>query len=126
MRHVKMRQQTMTRTKLIIAAASIFSVFAVLHLTRAMQAKPGAAALPVDGGVHERPPLSNSPAAASRLASKTLEFPVACSLGETCAIQNYVDLDEGPGAKDFKDGTRSYDGHNGTDIRLRSYDQQKD
>jgi hypothetical protein len=33
-----------------------------------------------------------------------------------------VDLDPGPGAADFKGGTRSYDGHNGTDIRLRSFD----
>jgi hypothetical protein len=33
-----------------------------------------------------------------------------------------VDLDPGSGAADFKGGTRSYDGHNGTDIRLRSFD----
>jgi hypothetical protein len=59
-------------------------------------------------------------------SSNKLHFPVACSLGRTCALQNYVDLDPGPGAADYKGGTRSYDGHNGTDIRLRSFDDQRE
>lgn len=33
-------------------------------------------------------------------------------------MQNYVDVDPGPGARDFTCGPLSYDGHRGTDIRL--------
>jgi murein DD-endopeptidase MepM/ murein hydrolase activator NlpD len=53
-------------------------------------------------------------------AQTDIEFawPVACQLGETCAIQHYVDRDPGPGARDFTCGTVTYDGHKGTDIRL--------
>ncbi len=47
-------------------------------------------------------------------------FPVACILGETCVIQNYVDHDAGPGWRDFTCGAMSYDGHDGTDIRIPS------
>lgn len=47
-----------------------------------------------------------------------LTWPVACKLGETCAVQHYVDRDAGPGAEDYQCGTVTYDGHNGTDIRL--------
>lgn len=47
-------------------------------------------------------------------------FPVACVLGETCVIQNYVDHDAGPGWRDFTCGAMSYDGHDGTDIRIPS------
>ncbi len=47
-----------------------------------------------------------------------LTFPVDCTLGEDCVIQQYVDRDPGPGAVDFTCGTLSYDGHKGTDIRL--------
>src|SRR5262245_43787628 len=45
-------------------------------------------------------------------------FPAACALGETCFIQNYVDREDGPGAKDFLCGPLTYDGHKGTDIAL--------
>jgi hypothetical protein len=58
------------------------------------------------------------PTAAS--AQVQLEWPVACKLGETCAIQHYVDRDPGPQAKDYQCGTVTYDAHNGTDIRLRT------
>lgn len=64
-----------------------------------------------------------------RQADKTvgkLGFPVRCSLGEECAIQNYVDRDPSPEARDFTGGSRTYDGHNGTDIRLKSMDSQRD
>jgi len=46
--------------------------------------------------------------------------PVDCSLGETCFIQQYVDRDPGPGARDFTCGSLTYDGHTGTDFALRS------
>jgi hypothetical protein len=54
-----------------------------------------------------------------------LRLPIACELGQTCYIQNYVDRDPSPSAKDYKCGTLTYDGHNGTDFRLRSLQSQK-
>lgn len=47
-----------------------------------------------------------------------LTFPVDCDLGETCMIQQLVDRDPGPGARDFTCGPMTYDGHRGTDIRV--------
>lgn len=47
-----------------------------------------------------------------------LGFPVDCVLGESCFIQNYFDHDTGPGMQDFTCGPLTYDGHDGTDIRL--------
>ena len=47
-----------------------------------------------------------------------LAWPVNCTLGDTCHIQQYVDHDSGPGATDYLCGPLSYDGHDGTDIRL--------
>ncbi|OAN73158.1 hypothetical protein A8B78_18980 [Jannaschia sp. EhC01] len=48
----------------------------------------------------------------------SLAFPVDCVLGETCMIQQLVDHDPGPDAQDFLCGSMSYDGHQGTDIRV--------
>ncbi|MEM8850758.1 MAG: M23 family metallopeptidase [Pseudomonadota bacterium] len=48
-----------------------------------------------------------------------LDLPLDCTLGETCFIQQYVDMDPGPGAEDFTGGPLSYDGHRGTDFRVR-------
>ncbi len=45
-------------------------------------------------------------------------WPVACTLGKDCFIQNYVDADPSPGRADFHCGPLTYDGHDGTDIRL--------
>jgi hypothetical protein len=47
-------------------------------------------------------------------------LPIGCDIGNDCFIQNYVDRDEGPGAQDYACGSETYDGHKGTDIRLRS------
>lgn len=47
-----------------------------------------------------------------------LGFPLDCTLGQTCFIQNYFDHDPGPAAQDFTCGPLTYDGHDGTDIRL--------
>ena len=47
-----------------------------------------------------------------------LAFPVDCTLGQTCYIQNYVDRDTDPGLRDFACGGLSYDGPKGTDIAL--------
>ena len=47
-----------------------------------------------------------------------LAWPVECTLGDTCHIQQYFDHDPGPQAVDFTCGLLSYDGHDGTDIAL--------
>ncbi|RYC31220.1 M23 family metallopeptidase [Lichenibacterium minor] len=51
-------------------------------------------------------------------AEVVLDWPVACSVGKTCEIQHYVDHGGGGDAKDFRCGTVTYKGHNGTDIRV--------
>ena len=58
------------------------------------------------------------PAGAFELAPFKLSWPAACTLGDTCHIQQYPDRDPGPGATDFTCGPLSYDGHDGTDIAL--------
>lgn len=52
-------------------------------------------------------------------------WPVACELGTTCFIQNYVDHDPSDKTLDFRCGHRTYDGHDGTDIRLPDLDVQR-
>ncbi|WP_179378799.1 M23 family metallopeptidase [Jannaschia marina] len=59
--------------------------------------------------------LAAGPAAAQDLQ---LRLPLDCTLGETCFIQQYVDVDPGPGARDHRGGPLSYDGHQGTDFRV--------
>lgn len=56
------------------------------------------------------------PAAAQE--APELAFPVDCTLGETCMIQQLMDHDPTDGAQDFLCGAMSYDGHRGTDIRV--------
>jgi hypothetical protein len=51
-------------------------------------------------------------------AAPELSFPVECEVGHTCMVQNYFDHQPGPGARDYRCGLLSYDGHDGTDIRL--------
>jgi hypothetical protein len=50
-------------------------------------------------------------------AEEMLGWPVLCTLGQTCFIQQFVDLDPGPDARDAACGFASYDGHTGSDIR---------
>jgi hypothetical protein len=55
-----------------------------------------------------------------------LRLPISCEIGRTCFVQNYVDRDPGSGVQDFRCGTLTYDGHNGTDIRVPTLaDQQQ-
>jgi hypothetical protein len=49
-----------------------------------------------------------------------LSWPIDCKLGQTCAIQNYVDDDPGPAALDYDCRHRTYPEHKGVDIRLNS------
>lgn len=57
-------------------------------------------------------------AASAGDGAPSLAFPVDCITGESCWLYQYVDVDPGPSAKDYTCGTRSYDGHKGTDIAL--------
>lgn len=52
-------------------------------------------------------------------------LPLDCDLGRTCEIQNYVDRDPGPGAKDYRCSSRTYEAHSGTDFRLLDMRAQK-
>ncbi len=49
-----------------------------------------------------------------------LHLPLACKLGQSCFVQHYVDHDPGFGIIDYACGSQTYDGHNGTDLRLSS------
>lgn len=58
-------------------------------------------------------------AAAGALAQPpSLSLPIACQVGSTCIVQNHVDHDPGPGARDYRCGRLAYDGHKGTDLRV--------
>jgi len=47
-----------------------------------------------------------------------LGLPIACVPGQTCEIQNYVDRDPSPAARDYLCRSRTYERHTGLDIRL--------
>jgi hypothetical protein len=59
-----------------------------------------------------------APAGAHAATGPKLGFPLACQIGRTCEVQHYVDRDPGPGVLDYHCGHRTYDKHNGIDIRL--------
>lgn len=63
--------------------------------------------------------------AATPAPSPRLGLPIACTVGRNCEIQNYMDRDPGPGAKDYRCGSRSYEAHSGLDIRLLDMAAQK-
>lgn len=48
-----------------------------------------------------------------------LALPVACDMARDCSIQKYVDRAPGPERLDYRCGTLTTDGHDGTDFRLR-------
>ncbi len=48
-----------------------------------------------------------------------LIVPVACTVGTDCFLQHYPDWTTGEGREDYMCGTQTYDGHDGTDIRLK-------
>lgn len=51
-----------------------------------------------------------------------LGFPIDCTLGETCYIEDYPDVDPGEGLKDYTCGLKTRDGHRGTDIVLLNFE----
>ncbi len=48
----------------------------------------------------------------------SLAFPLDCTLGDDCYIQQFVDHDPSADSSDFQCGTLTYDGHKGTDFAL--------
>lgn len=65
------------------------------------------------------------PAALAQDAPPKLGFPLACKIGRDCEVQHYVDRDPGPGARDYNCGHRTYDKHDGIDIRVLDMAQQR-
>jgi peptidase M23-like protein len=55
----------------------------------------------------------------------SLALPIKCQPGLTCFFQNYVDHDASDRFRDYRCGGRSYDGHDGTDIRIRNLEIQR-
>jgi hypothetical protein len=58
-------------------------------------------------------------AAQAAAAEIGLDLPLTCRPGTDCWVVNYVDLDPGPGVRDYACGRASYDGHKGVDIAVR-------
>lgn len=69
--------------------------------------------------------LPNLLATAAPAADFRLAFPLVCVPENGCSVQNYVDLDAGPGLKDFGCGALTYDGHRGTDFQVRDLQRMK-
>ncbi|MXX86438.1 MAG: M23 family metallopeptidase [Acidobacteria bacterium] len=68
-----------------------------------------------DGGAPSTPaPPAASPAPPA--APPSLAWPVGGEEGLDWVINSYVDLDPGPGRRDYRGGDRTYNGHDGTDI----------
>lgn len=54
------------------------------------------------------------------------DLPIDCEVGKTCFVQNYVDQDNGAASRDYTCGSLSYEGHKGTDFRLRNLVQMRE
>jgi hypothetical protein len=64
--------------------------------------------------------------AAAQADPPVLQLPIACTPGKDCFVQNYPDDDPASGtAHDFTCTSATYDGHDGTDIRMLSIDAAK-
>lgn len=67
-------------------------------------------------------------AAASHVKAEdviSLALPIRCQPGVNCFVQNYLDHDASEKARDFRCGARTYNGHDGTDIRIRNLEIQR-
>jgi hypothetical protein len=65
------------------------------------------------------------PFATAQAQRLNLALPIQCRPGADCEIQNHVDRDPGPGATDYRCGTRTYQGHDGVDFRLPTVARQR-
>ena len=66
-----------------------------------------------------------APVAADPPAQLLPFFPQAGTIGQDLFVTNFVDLDEGPGVRDYGCGGHSYDGHTGIDSIVRSFREVK-
>lgn len=48
-------------------------------------------------------------------------LPLDCDFQEACLVQHYVDRDPTEGARDYRCGGNTYDSHQGSDLRLRTW-----
>ena len=62
--------------------------------------------------------LAPSPGTLPPADAPKLALPIACRIGATCEIQNYVDRDPGPAVQDYRCGQRTYEAHGGIDFRI--------
>ena len=69
--------------------------------------------------------LAGPAAAQETPETLNLRLPVDCVIGSTCFVQHYVDEDPSEGARDYRCGTLTYDGHDGTDFRVPTLAAQK-
>lgn len=79
-----------------------------------------------DGGPPSTPasPAVPSPPPApppSPAASPRFGWPVGGERGRDWVIHNYVDVEPGPGARDYRGGSRAIAGHEGTDINTPNF-----
>lgn len=78
-----------------------------------------------DGGAPSAPaPPGLAPApgpSPTSVERPILAWPVRGEEGLDWVIQSYVDLDPGPGRRDYRDGDRTYNGHDGTDIHSPNF-----
>ena len=66
--------------------------------------------------------LSGAVAAAADAPPPLLPFyPQAGVIGQDLYFTNHVDVDPGPGVRDFACGSDTYDGHSGQDSGIRSF-----
>lgn len=73
-----------------------------------------------DSNAQGSPAREGAPAAAAGKVGDgpRLALPIACVVGQSCEVQNYVDRDPGPGARDYRCAAQTYQAHGGVDIRL--------
>jgi len=87
-----------------------FALAAVLCACSPPQPSDAAPKPAIEAPRPARPPVPGAPA---------LAFPLACTIGAGCEVQHYLDRDPAVGAvRDYHGGRRTYDAHNGVDIRI--------
>lgn len=64
-------------------------------------------------------------ATCAHAAQGFLSLPLQCPESTGCVVQQYFDHDQGTGYQDYMCGRLSYDGHQGTDFRLRDLVQME-
>ena len=69
--------------------------------------------------------LVAAPSPALAQNSPAFDLPVKCGAEQPCFLQNLMDMDSGPNKRDPLCHAATYDGHKGTDIRLRNFREIK-